>query len=106
MRWLLSRKVNRINILTLLLIFCLALIFSLSFGYILIHADHHCTTDHCPICERMALCANAMLHLCGEWLVLAVISSLCASIILRMLPEKAYAMIQSTPVFRHVRMNC
>ena len=103
---LLNKGVKRNKILALTLVFSLVLIISLSLGYILMHADHHCAKEHCPTCERITLCVNVILHLCGEWLLLVIIGSLCVSIIWRRLPSKACTVIQTTPVFRHVRMNC
>lgn len=99
----LSRGAKRTNILSLALVFCLVLIIFLSFGYILIHVGHHCTGEHCPVCERIRICANAMLCLFGEWLLISLVCFLSAWIV--QLPVKASVLAPATPVLRHVRMN-
>jgi hypothetical protein len=101
---LFSRQAKRTNILSLALVFCLVLIILLSLGYILIHAGHHCTGEHCPICEKIVLCANAM-HLVSEWVLVSLVCFFFAGIVLHKLLARPSDLLLETPVLRHVRMN-
>jgi len=105
MGFLFRRRANRTDILSWALVISLVLILLLSFGYILIHTSHQCTGEHCPICERIALCSNSMLHLLGEWISFGLVSFILVCAVSQKLPKNTHDMSQATPVWQHIRMN-
>ena len=52
-----ARRITRViaSIMTLLLLLCCA--------YIVAEAGHHCTGDHCPVCEHVHFCADVLQNL-------------------------------------------
>lgn len=41
----------------------------LSAGFILTHAEHHCTGEHCPVCRQIALCMRML----DQWSIRALL---------------------------------
>lgn len=100
------RRAYRTRLWALTIVLCLALIFSLSLGYILVHAEHHCQGEHCPVCEHMTVCLHTILGFCDEWLVLSAAAVACILVTLLKIRIGFFDGIRTTPVLQHNRINC
>lgn len=55
-----KKLVNFIQPIALVLIFCIAITFFASVGFILVNADHYCIGETCKTCEEIFNCINIL----------------------------------------------
>lgn len=75
-----------------------------SAAYIAAEADHDCTGEHCPICQQISICENALKQFSLAAVALAIIAGL-ASICCLLAPMAIRAEEHATLITLKVKLS-
>lgn len=95
-----NKLVNFIKPIALVLIFCIAITFFASVGFILVNADHYCTGETCKTCEEIFNCINILKKFSdyfiseGMSFSLLSIALLCLSLLIDFSNKKVKTLVQ------------
>ena len=74
-----KKGLNRNKKIALITCILLCVAVTVSFAFVVLQTDHHCTGEQCHICAEILACKTLLRNLAGAVLTLPVIVSVCSA---------------------------